>query len=221
MQLYVWDTFLWVIFHEVVPACQKYPRSNVCLTCVFWFRWLCYCHVPQSNDSLPRYETCQVFGRSLLKSIFTVTRRQLLEKFRVEKDKLPPEKRTLILTHFPKYDAHNKHTPGRYIPANVGCCYFDDYNLFCSRVCVCVCARFLSMLEEEIYGENSPIWDAEFTMPANEGAQLGPQTGLYTCANLFRHFVCFYHWAVKFLYKLSLKCKSLLTCMSTIHDAKT
>lgn len=65
-------------------------------------RWLCYCHVPQSNDSLPRYETTHVFGRSLLKSIFTVTRRQLLEKFRVEKDKLLPEKRTLILTHFPK-----------------------------------------------------------------------------------------------------------------------
>lgn len=65
-------------------------------------RWLCYCHVPQSNDSLPRYETTQVFGRNLLKSIFTVTRRQLLEKFRVEKDKLLPEKRTLILTHFPK-----------------------------------------------------------------------------------------------------------------------
>ncbi|KTF90533.1 hypothetical protein cypCar_00036397 [Cyprinus carpio] len=101
--------------------------------------WLCYCHVPQSNDSLPRYETCQVFGRSLLKSIFTVTRRQLLEKFRVEKDKLPPEKRTLILTHFPK---------------------------------------FLSMLEEEIYGENSPIWEADFTMPASEGTQLGHQTVL-------------------------------------------
>lgn len=65
-------------------------------------RWLCYCHVPQSCDSLPRYETTHVFGRSLLKSIFTVTRRQLLEKFRVEKDKLVPEKRTLILTHFPK-----------------------------------------------------------------------------------------------------------------------
>uniref|UniRef100_A0A7N8X1D3 histone acetyltransferase n=1 Tax=Mastacembelus armatus TaxID=205130 RepID=A0A7N8X1D3_9TELE len=100
-------------------------------------RWLCYCHVPQSNDSLPRYETTQVFGRSLLKSIFTVTRRQLLEKFRVEKDKLLPEKRTLILTHFPK---------------------------------------FLSMLEEEIYGENSPIWEADFTMPASDGTQLGHQT---------------------------------------------
>ncbi|NXP94064.1 KAT2A acetyltransferase, partial [Passerina amoena] len=96
-------------------------------------RWLCYCHVPQSCDSLPRYETTHVFGRSLLKSIFTVTRRQLLEKFRVEKDKLVPEKRTLILTHFPK---------------------------------------FLSMLEEEIYGENSPIWEADFTVPAAEGAQL-------------------------------------------------
>lgn len=69
---------------------------------VSFSRWLCYCHVPQSCDSLPRYETTQVFGRNLLKSTFTVTRRQLLEKFRVEKDKLVPEKRTLILTHFPK-----------------------------------------------------------------------------------------------------------------------
>uniref|UniRef100_A0A6Q2YB28 histone acetyltransferase n=1 Tax=Esox lucius TaxID=8010 RepID=A0A6Q2YB28_ESOLU len=34
--------------------------------------------------------------------------------------------------------------------------------------------KFLSMLEEEIYGENSPIWEADFTMPASEGGQLGP-----------------------------------------------
>uniref|UniRef100_A0A8C1RRL8 Histone acetyltransferase n=1 Tax=Cyprinus carpio TaxID=7962 RepID=A0A8C1RRL8_CYPCA len=114
---------------------QRAQKEDAAAYKVDYTRWLCYCHVPQSNDSLPRYETCQVFGRSLLKSIFTVTRRQLLEKFRVEKDKLPPEKRTLILTHFPK---------------------------------------FLSMLEEEIYGENSPIWEADFTMPASEGTQLGP-----------------------------------------------
>ena len=50
-------------------------------------------------------------------------RKQLLDKFRAEKDKMPPEKRTLVLTHFP---------------------------------------RFLSLLEEEIYGGNSPIWDPEF-----------------------------------------------------------
>ena len=50
-------------------------------------------------------------------------RKQLLSKFRAEKDKMPPEKRTLVLTHFP---------------------------------------RFLSLLEEEIYDVNSPIWDPEF-----------------------------------------------------------
>lgn len=33
------------------------------------------------------------------------------------------------------------------------------------------------MLEEEIYGENSPIWEADFTMPASDGTQLGHQTG--------------------------------------------
>ncbi|KFW81012.1 Histone acetyltransferase KAT2A, partial [Manacus vitellinus] len=112
---------------------QRSQNDDVATYKVNYTRWLCYCHVPQSCDSLPRYETTHVFGRSLLKSIFTVTRRQLLEKFRVEKDKLVPEKRTLILTHFPK---------------------------------------FLSMLEEEIYGENSPIWEADFTVPATEGAQL-------------------------------------------------
>ncbi|KFO84926.1 Histone acetyltransferase KAT2A, partial [Buceros rhinoceros silvestris] len=112
---------------------QRSQNDDVATYKVNYTRWLCYCHVPQSCDSLPRYETTHVFGRSLLKSIFTVTRRQLLEKFRVEKDKLVPEKRTLILTHFPK---------------------------------------FLSMLEEEIYGENSPIWEADFTVPAAEGAQL-------------------------------------------------
>ncbi|OXB70158.1 UNVERIFIED_CONTAM: hypothetical protein H355_006384 [Colinus virginianus] len=113
---------------------QRSQNDDVATYKVNYTRWLCYCHVPQSCDSLPRYETTHVFGRSLLKSIFTVTRRQLLEKFRVEKDKLVPEKRTLILTHFPK---------------------------------------FLSMLEEEIYGENSPIWEADFTVPAAEGTQLG------------------------------------------------
>ena len=54
--------------------------------------------------------------------LFQTMRKQLLGKFRAEKDKMPAEKKTLVLTHFP---------------------------------------RFLSLLEEEIYGE-SPIWDPEF-----------------------------------------------------------
>merc|ERR550539_447769 len=88
----------------------------------FLFR-LCYCHVPAFCDSLPHFDTTLIFGRSLLKSVFQTMRKQLLDKFRAEKDKMPAEKRTLVLTHFP---------------------------------------RFLSLLEEEIYSGNSPIWDPEF-----------------------------------------------------------
>ena len=50
-------------------------------------------------------------------------RKQLLTKFRAEKDKMNNEKKTLVLTHFP---------------------------------------RFLSLLEEEVYGAESPIWDPDF-----------------------------------------------------------
>ncbi|XP_040577469.1 histone acetyltransferase KAT2B isoform X2 [Lepeophtheirus salmonis] len=90
---------------------------------VNYTRWLCYCHVPAFCDSLPHYDTTLIFGRTLLKSVFKTMRKQLLSKFRLEKDKMPPEKRTLVLTHFP---------------------------------------RFLSLLEEEVYGADSPIWDPEF-----------------------------------------------------------
>ncbi|KAK7005041.1 histone acetyltransferase KAT2B [Biomphalaria glabrata] len=86
-------------------------------------RWLCFCHVPVFCDSLPRFDTTLIFGRTLLRSVFQTMRRQLLDKFRAEKDKMPPDKKTLVLTHFP---------------------------------------RFLTMLEQEVYGSSSPIWDPEF-----------------------------------------------------------
>ncbi|XP_076105543.1 histone acetyltransferase KAT2A-like [Mytilus galloprovincialis] len=104
---------------------------------VNYTRWLCYCHVPAFCDSLPRYETTLIFGRTLLRSVFQTMRRQLLDKFRAEKEKMPPEKRTLVLTHFP---------------------------------------RFLSMLEEEVYGANSPIWDVEFSQNAANMATSPPTT---------------------------------------------
>ncbi|XP_069141489.1 histone acetyltransferase KAT2A-like isoform X2 [Argopecten irradians] len=102
---------------------------------VNYTRWLCYCHVPAFCDSLTRYETTLIFGRTLLRSVFQTMRRQLLDKFRAEKEKMPPEKRTLVLTHFP---------------------------------------RFLSMLEEEVYGTNSPIWDPEFSQNAANMAGSSP-----------------------------------------------
>ncbi|KAM3857899.1 histone acetyltransferase KAT2B [Diretmus argenteus] len=82
---------------------QRLPNDDAAGYKANYTRWLCYCNVPQFCDSLPRYETTQIFGRTLLRSVFTVMRKQLLEQARQEKDKLPPEKRTLILTHFPKF----------------------------------------------------------------------------------------------------------------------
>ena len=72
-------------------------------TAFLFFRWLCYCQVPVFCDSLKRHDPTAVFGRVLLRSVFSVMRRQLLEKFRAEKDKMPPDKRTIVLTHFPRY----------------------------------------------------------------------------------------------------------------------
>jgi len=102
---------------------QQMSAEEISAYKVNYTRWLCYCHVPAFCDSLPHYDTTLIFGRSLLKSVFQTMRKQLLDKFRAEKDKMPPEKRTLVLTHFP---------------------------------------RFLSLLEEEIYSNVSPIWDPEF-----------------------------------------------------------
>lgn len=82
---------------------QRVPNDDAAGYKANYTRWLCHCNVPQFCDSLPRYETTQIFGRTLLRSVFTVMRKQLLEQARQEKDKLPPEKRTLILTHFPKF----------------------------------------------------------------------------------------------------------------------
>lgn len=66
-------------------------------------RWLCYCHVPAFCDSLAHYDTTLIFGRTLLKSVFQTMRKQLMGKFKAEKDKMPAEKKTLVLTHFPRF----------------------------------------------------------------------------------------------------------------------
>ncbi|ESO05629.1 hypothetical protein HELRODRAFT_77335 [Helobdella robusta] len=66
-------------------------------------RWLCFCHVPAICDSLPRYETTIVFGQTLLKSVFHTMKKQLLDKFAAEKEKMAPEKKVLVLTHFPRF----------------------------------------------------------------------------------------------------------------------
>uniref|UniRef100_A0A8D3D464 Histone acetyltransferase n=1 Tax=Scophthalmus maximus TaxID=52904 RepID=A0A8D3D464_SCOMX len=117
---------------------QRVPTDDAAGYKANYTRWLCYCNVPQFCDSLPRYETTQIFGRTLLRSVFTVMRKQLLEQARQEKDKLPPEKRTLILTHFPKFlsmleeEVYSHSSPIWSQDFLAGTCYDDEYLPLCS-----------------------------------------------------------------------------------------
>jgi len=117
-------------------ARQQMTSEEISAYKVNYTRWLCYCHVPAFCDSIPHYDTALIFGRTFLKPVFQTMRKQLLDKFRAEKDNMPTEKRTLALTHFP---------------------------------------RFLTLLEEEIYSAESPIWDPEFKQ--------NPPAHVTACAN--------------------------------------
>nr|CAD7441630.1 unnamed protein product [Timema bartmani] len=66
-------------------------------------RWLVFCHVPAFCDSLPHFDTTLVFGRTLLRAVFRSVYSQLMDKCHSERDRMPPEKRILVLTHFPKF----------------------------------------------------------------------------------------------------------------------
>ncbi|KAK7073699.1 Histone acetyltransferase kat2b [Halocaridina rubra] len=101
--------------HTTPEECSAYK--------VNYTRWLCFSYVPQLCDSLRHHETTVIFGRTFMRAIFHTLRKQLLDKFRSEKDKLPAEKRLLLLNQFP---------------------------------------RFLSMFEEEVYSNSSPIWDVDY-----------------------------------------------------------
>uniref|UniRef100_A0A1L8DX13 histone acetyltransferase n=2 Tax=Nyssomyia neivai TaxID=330878 RepID=A0A1L8DX13_9DIPT len=71
-------------------------------------RWLMFCHVPAFCNSLPHYETTVAFGRTLLKAVFQFVSQQLLVKCRTEKDRMPVEKRTLLM-QMPKFLDALKH----------------------------------------------------------------------------------------------------------------
>lgn len=65
-------------------------------------RWLVFCHIPAFCDSLPHYDTTIVFGRNMLQAVFKSVCRQLMDKCHSERDRMSPDKRVLVLTHFPK-----------------------------------------------------------------------------------------------------------------------
>ncbi|CAH0397112.1 unnamed protein product [Chilo suppressalis] len=88
------------------PSVRKLQVSNpedISAYQINFTRWLVFCHVPAFCDSLPHYETSLVFGRTLLRAVFKSVCRQLMDKCHSERDRMPPEKRVLVLTHFPRF----------------------------------------------------------------------------------------------------------------------
>ncbi|KAJ0172618.1 hypothetical protein K1T71_011757 [Dendrolimus kikuchii] len=88
------------------PSVRKLQVSNpedISAYQINYTRWLVFCHVPAFCDSLPHYETSLVFGRTLLRAVFKSVCKQLMDKCHLERDRMPPEKRVLVLTHFPRF----------------------------------------------------------------------------------------------------------------------
>ncbi|ODM93034.1 Histone acetyltransferase KAT2B [Orchesella cincta] len=77
-------------------------------------RWLILCQAPTLCDSLPKYDVATIFGRQLMKEIFPNVKKQILEKFRMEQEKIQPTKRELYARLLPGFlDAVEEaiHTP--------------------------------------------------------------------------------------------------------------
>lgn len=66
-------------------------------------RWLILCQAPTLCDSLPKYDVAQIFGRQFIKEIFTNVKKQILDKFRMEQEKIQPTKRELYSKLLPGY----------------------------------------------------------------------------------------------------------------------
>lgn len=67
-----------------------------------------FCHVPAFCNSLRHFETTVVFGRTLLKAVYQYVCQQLLTKCRVEKDRMPEDRRAM-LSELPKFLEALKH----------------------------------------------------------------------------------------------------------------
>lgn len=71
-------------------------------------RWLMFCHVPAFCSSLKHFDTSLVFGRSLLKAVYQYISQQLLTKCKNERERMPPEKRS-VLAQLPRFLEALKH----------------------------------------------------------------------------------------------------------------
>ena len=108
--------------------------------------------MPMFCSSLPHYETTLVFGRTLLRSIFRSESKKLLDRCQADKDKFTDEQKILFL-HLPKYSYTLIWNTNP---------LFGRASLFLNLVSFLFEIRFLTALEDDVFADNSPIWDTEF-----------------------------------------------------------
>ncbi|XP_030766635.1 histone acetyltransferase KAT2A [Sitophilus oryzae] len=87
------------------PCDQKYiaNQEEAALYRIEYKRWLAFCYVPTFCDSLPHYDTTQIFGRTLLRAVFKYIRKQIMDQFYLERDKMSSERKTMLLNNFPPF----------------------------------------------------------------------------------------------------------------------
>lgn len=104
-------TFLHCLNHwnfETPSARNDLSYEDASAYKINYTRWLMFCHVPAFCSSLKHFETSLVFGRSLLKAVYQYISQQLLSKCKTEKDRMPPEKRS-VLAQLPRFLEALKH----------------------------------------------------------------------------------------------------------------
>ena len=63
---------------------------------------MCYCYVPQLCESLSEKPVMLTFGKTMLKSIYDIICKQILDKFLNEKSSMTEEKQDILLHQLPR-----------------------------------------------------------------------------------------------------------------------
>lgn len=62
-----------------------------------------FCYIPTFCDSLQRYDTTDVFGRTLLRFLLKYIRKPIIEWFHKGRNNLPLQRSALLSTNFPLF----------------------------------------------------------------------------------------------------------------------
>lgn len=62
-----------------------------------------FCYIPTFCDSLQRYDTADVFGKTLLGIMLRYLRKEIMEWFYKERNTIPSQRRAVLSSNFPMF----------------------------------------------------------------------------------------------------------------------